>query len=391
MSVSDDALIMRGLLYDQYQSYENSRQIYARLFDKTEEEVYLFKEAKASLMGKTHMLHSIDRLKSWDNKHAEDLEVTRLLIPLYLSSNQFKFAKYQAEALIERSTKPVDLELASGPFLYMGEFTRALDLLKKVYTAQPTERILLGMTDIMDEYTHERTQAIQLLETYIRMHDYSTLALTKLLVLYTEEKNIDGLISTYKLLYLATQDKSIISKMIDIYAYKRDIDGATAFLEEVGEGDEILYELYKNKQAYDKALVVLDKCYAQDKDPRWFAEKGILIFESAKNYDDQKILNEVISLFDEAIKQGVDDSIYLNYYGYTLIDREIDIDKGIQIIKNALDQQPHNTYYLDSLAWGYYKKHECTKAYREMKKVVDEEGLEQEEIKAHWDAIKQCK
>jgi len=48
-------------------------------------------------------------------------------------------------------------------------------------------------------------------------------------------------------------------------------------------------------------------------------------------------------------------------------------------------------YYLDSLAWGYYKERDCDKAYKMMKRVVDEEGLEEPEIIEHWDAIKQCK
>ena len=69
----------------------------------------------------------------------------------------------------------------------------------------------------------------------------------------------------------------------------------------------------------------------------------------------------------------------------------MDVAKGMEIIEDALVQQPDNTYYLDSLAWGYYKKRECNKAYQLMKKVVDIEGLKQSEIIEHWDAIKQCK
>jgi hypothetical protein len=63
----------------------------------------------------------------------------------------------------------------------------------------------------------------------------------------------------------------------------------------------------------------------------------------------------------------------------------------MKIIEDALVQQPNNTYYLDSLAWGYYKKHECKKAYELMKRVVEEEGLEEEEIIEHWNAIRKCK
>jgi len=391
MKISDDELIIRGLLYDEYRAYDDARQVYGKLFDKTNAEIYLFKEATASLLGKTHMYDSIKRLKAWDNTHPDTPEVQRLLIPLYLTVNQVGSAKIQAEYLIERSSNPIDLELASNPFLYAGEFKRALALLSKVYEAMPREMILLRMADIMDEYTHERKRAIQLLETHRRMNISSNDVLIKLLVLYSKEKDINGLLETYKALYEQDKDDKVLTKIIDIYAYQRNITAAIAFLEKHHTGDTILYDLYKNKKLFKKALKLADRQYTKTKDARWLAEKGILLFENAKNKNDKKMIAEVIATFDKALHLGVDDSIYLNYYGYTLIDKEIDIKKGMKIIEDALKQQPDNTYYLDSLAWGHYKEHECTQAYKLMKKVVDEEGLEEQEIIDHWRAIKQCK
>ena len=392
MVISDDELIMRGLLYDEYRAYENSRQVYASLFDATNAEVYLFKEATASLLGKTHMEESIQRLKKWNITHPDALESHRLLIPLYLTCNKVDLAKSEAENLLERSKNPVDIELASNPFLYTGEFKRALTLLNKVYEAMPKEMVLLRMADIMDEYTGERKKAIQLLETHRRIGTSSSKEiLAKLLVMYSKDKDIDGLMETYKALYELDQDYATLAKIIDTYAYKRDVNGAIAYLEQQKAGSDILYELYKGKELFDKALVIAQKRFAKSKDPIWLAEKAILLFENAKDKDDTQMINEVVSHFEKAIALGVDDSIYLNYYGYTLIDKGVDIEKSMDIIQNALLQQPNNTYYLDSLAWGHYKKHECLKAFNLMKQVVLEEGLEEVEIVEHWDAIKQCK
>ena len=391
MNISDDELIIRGLLYDEYKAYNDARQIYGYLFDKTNVEVYLFKEARASLLGQTHMRNSIKRLKEWNNTHPNAPEVQRLLIPLYLTINQITSAKTEAEDLIERSSNPMDLELASNTFLYAGEYKRALSLLTKSYHTLPTENVLLRMVDIMDQYTGERKRAIQLLETHRRMNKSSNEILAKLLVLYSKEKDINGLLETYTTLYGQTKDKKILSKIIDIYVYQRDINGAISFLEKHSVGEMILYDLYKNKKLFNKALKLAQNQYKKTKDARWLAEKGILLFEKAKDKNDKKMIADVVSTFDKALRLGVDDSIYLNYYGYTLIDKEVDIKKGMKIIKDALKQQPDNTYYLDSLAWGYYKEHQCKKAYKLMKKVVDEEGLEEDEISDHWHAIRQCK
>ena len=69
LTITEDELIIRGILYDEYKAYENSYQVYKRLFDETGTEVYLFKEATASLLSRKHIVESIDRLKIWDEKY----------------------------------------------------------------------------------------------------------------------------------------------------------------------------------------------------------------------------------------------------------------------------------------------------------------------------------
>ncbi len=390
--ISEDSLIIQGLLFDEYKAYENSRRVFAKLYDDTGAKEYLFREMTASLLSGKHIENSIKRLRSWDEKNPDTLEVKRLLIPLYLTNQQVNEAKIEAEYLIERSTEAKDLDLASNPYLYSGEFKKALELLDKAYKKTSNEDVLLRMTVVMDEYTNERKKAIQLLETHRRMNVVNSNQLFyKLLSLYIKENDIDGVLEIYKVLYDKDEQEKYLAKIIEAYVYKRDIDGAISFLEENKVGDTTLYELYKSKKYFDKALKLTNKLYKKYNDAKWLAEKAVLTYENAVDKNDKKMIDKVVAYFDKAISLGVDDSIYLNYYGYTLIDKEINVKKGMKIISDALVQQPDNTYYLDSLAWGYYKENDCKKAYKMMKKVVDREGLEEPEIAEHWDLIQKCK
>mgnify|MGYP000262175730 CR=1 FL=1 len=355
MQISEDELIIRGLLYDEYKAYDNSYQVYKKLFDDTGEEVYLFREATAALMSRNHISESITRLKSWDDKYPGKIEVRRLLIPLYLTIRQVENAKKEADYLLEQSKELIDLDLASNSHLYAGNFKRALELLTGIYEVRPRESILLRMSEIMDQFTNERLKAIQILETHRRMNITSNDVYLKLLELYQKERDVDGILETYKALYTQDDNELYLKKIIDVYIYKRDIDSAIAFLEKTKAKDELLYELYKTKRYFVKALALSDKLYSEDKDSKWIAEKGVLLFENSEDKNDKKMIEDVISHFEKAIALGNDDSIYLNYYGYTLIDKEVNVKKGIDVIENALIQQPDNMYYLDSLAWGYYK------------------------------------
>ncbi len=389
--ISEDELIVRGLVYSEYRAYESSRQVFQKLFDMTGEKTYLFKEVTSSLLGRTHIPESIARLKRFDKTHPDMLEVKRLLIPLYLTNQQLGEAKYEAEYLLERSDKAEDLDLASNPYLYSGEFNKALNLLQKAYEKTFNENVLLRMAAIMDEYTGERKRAIQLLETHRRMHLVkSNDVYFKLLTLYVKENDVDGVLSTYQALYENDRNDEYLDKILKAYAFKGDVDGAIAFLEKKQAALKTLFGLYKAKKAYDKALALARKMYKKDEDPKWLAEIAILTYEKAKNKNDKAMIARMVKTFDKALSLGVDDSIYLNYYGYTLIDKDIDVKKGMQILENALKQQPDNTYYLDSLAWGYYKEKSCKKAYELMQKVVAQEGLKEPEIAEHWEKIKAC-
>jgi tetratricopeptide (TPR) repeat protein len=147
--------------------------------------------------------------------------------------------------------------------------------------------------------------------------------------------------------------------------------------------------LYIESKAFDKADRLSRKLMVETNDPKWYAESAMSLYESSTDKNDKAMLDEVVKRFEIAMEKGIENTIYLNYYGYTLIDKDIDVKKGMKIIEKALVEQPDNSYYLDSLAWGNYKLGSCKKALKLMKRVVEIEGLEEEEIRTHWDAIRQ--
>ncbi|MDQ7085056.1 MAG: hypothetical protein Q9M36_09025 [Sulfurovum sp.] len=390
MPLSEDELIIRGIFYDEYHLYKNSYKVYKKLFDETQAEVYLLKEATSALLAQEYIVQSISRLKDWTRRHNDTIEVQRLLIPLYLTARQVNNAQIEAELLLKDSQEVLDFDLASNAFLYAGNVTEALDLLHKIYKKMPQESVLLRIAEIMDEFIGERIKAIQLLEMHRRMHTVSSPLYEKLLLLYQKEKDIEGIFSMYKMMYAQDKQEEYLHQIIDVYVYKHHMKGAIDFLEKDKIKSELLYQLYKIEKEFVKAISLADTLYNIDKNAKWIAEKGVLIFENAKDKNDKKMIDDVLMYLEKSILLGNDDSIYLNYYGYTLIDKEINIPKGMKIIQDALIQQPDNTYYLDSLAWGYYKEGNCQKAYNLMKRVVAEEGLVEEEIKEHWSAIRDC-
>jgi tetratricopeptide (TPR) repeat protein len=388
-----DELIIRGIFYNNHQMYNYSRAIYDELYSRTKLDDFLFNKANASLLSGNDIDTSILELENHKSKSQQkDIISKRLLISLYLFKGDMKQAKKILENLLDISKTSRDYELASTVFLYEGNYKKALNLLNKSYTLKHQEETLLQIANIMLNYTYEYKKAIQLLEMHRRMNIISSKEVFKMLVeLYVKTNDINGVLQTYKALYIIEPKEMYLAKIVDAYVYMADFKGAIGFFEDNKPKDKILFDLYQHEKMYQKAIKFATEAYRRTHDPSWLAKKAIITYESAKDKKDLKMIKKLISYFDRAIKEGADDSSYFNYYGYTLIDSDIDIQKGIDYIKKALAQQPNNAYYIDSLAWGYYKINQCKKAYKLMKEISSKEIEETIELKEHFEAIKKCK
>jgi len=390
--ISQDELIIRGIFYEEHYMYNSAYAIYDELYTQDKIDAFLFKMAKASMLSGNHVKSTIKLLEQWEKKHKGKLKAKRFLVSLYMQVDDISKAKKISKELLELSSNPVDYELVSNIYAYNGEYKKALKLLNKAYDKQHKESTLLLIVSIMQDYTKEYKKAIQLLEMHRRINLIVSNSLYKKLIeLYVKTNDIDGVLQTYKALYKQDPKDIYLSKIVDAYIYKADFDGAIKFFEENKPDDEILFDLYRHQKLYHKALKFATKKYEQTQDASWLAKRAIVRFEGAKNKQDKSMLKNVMKDFDDAIKNGVDDSSYYNYYGYLLIDNNKDVKKGIELITKALNQQPNNAYYIDSLAWGYYKIHQCKKAYKLMKDIPTQEIEDTIELKEHFDIIQKCK
>jgi tetratricopeptide (TPR) repeat protein len=73
------------------------------------------------------------------------------------------------------------------------------------------------------------------------------------------------------------------------------------------------------------------------------------IYEREKRYD----LAE--EQFKKVLAMNPVNAAAANYLGYMLADRGVRLEESVQYIRKALDLEPNNGAYLDSLGWAYYK------------------------------------
>ncbi|TPW32390.1 tetratricopeptide repeat protein [Martelella alba] len=61
----------------------------------------------------------------------------------------------------------------------------------------------------------------------------------------------------------------------------------------------------------------------------------------------------------------------LNYLGYSWIDQGINLDKGLDMIKTAVDKRPDDGYIVDSLGWAYFRLGRFDDAANELEHAVE--------------------
>src|SRR6202011_1719818 len=62
----------------------------------------------------------------------------------------------------------------------------------------------------------------------------------------------------------------------------------------------------------------------------------------------------------------------LNYLGYMLAERGERLDESVRVLKRALELEPENGSFLDSLGWAYYKADKLDLAEANLKRAADQ-------------------
>ena len=99
------------------------------------------------------------------------------------------------------------------------------------------------------------------------------------------------------------------------------------------------------EQALDKAEQLSSK--QDDKEYVWFLRGST--FERQKRYA------EAEEQFKRVIVSDPQHAMALNYLGYMLADQNTKLDEAFGYIKRALDIDPNNGAYLDSIGWAYFR------------------------------------
>ena len=104
----------------------------------------------------------------------------------------------------------------------------------------------------------------------------------------------------------------------------------------------------------------------RDNEMTWFLLGAI--------YERQKFFDRAETEFKKALAVNPKSAAVLNYYGYMLGDLGIRLDEAQSLVQRALDEDPYNGAYLDSLGWVYFKQNKLADAEATLRKALERDS-----------------
>jgi tetratricopeptide (TPR) repeat protein len=120
--------------------------------------------------------------------------------------------------------------------------------------------------------------------------------------------------------------------------------------------------LWGKKKEYEKALEFFRRSIAIT--PQYYQAyrtSGFVYTELGRD-------DEAMEMYDLAIRYGGGDAKVYNNLGYILVDKGIEMQRGIALLEKAVKKRPKNYEFLDSLGWGYYKQGRLEEARKMLRK-----------------------
>ncbi len=95
-----------------------------------------------------------------------------------------------------------------------------------------------------------------------------------------------------------------------------------------------------------------------------------LRFQLGAIYERQSEFGAAEEEFKKILENNPDDADVLNYLGYMLVDRGVRLEEATEYIQRAVELDPYNGAYLDSLGWAYFKQADWEQAEVYLQKAI---------------------
>ncbi len=360
---NERTLIALGQAYEQVHDYKNAAEALQKAMEMQPDNPRLQKGLANDLMLSDQMEEALALFQKLGAEEPTDIQLKLRVAEIYRVKHDYAMA---AEALKKaKAINPQDMEVRY-------EEVRLLEAQSKYTEAITLLKTLVDETNKAKYSAGESAARATLLE--------------ELASLYRSTSQYTEAVDTYrKAAALSKEDAPSISlQIIDTYraakntsALNKEVDAAAADLRSrMGSKADtssllMLASIYEKAKNYTKETEALDEA---EKVAGSAKDKMNVYFQRGAMWERQKKIDLAEAQFRKVLAIDPEHAGALNYLGYMLVDHGVKVEEATQMIKKAVELEPDNGAYLDSLGWAYYQQGKFDEAEGLLVKALDKIG-----------------
>jgi tetratricopeptide (TPR) repeat protein len=311
----------------------------------------------------------------------DDLEAREKRAQIFIIQNDWDSASKEFKYIIEKPDVPLEVKVNIGATYFAKSFTdsTALPIAKEFFesidkdTTNWQVKLYLGAIALnegndslaIENFKYVTENASWHVESWIRLgglyfdnrrYEDAEIMMRKAVELFPNEFAVNLILG----LSLAQQNKPLESKDY----LKKAVELNPSDVNSLSAYGFTLSQLQENEEAveYLKRALRLDP-----NNVNMLGQLGLI-------YNNLKMMAESDSLYEQALQIDPQNALINNNYAYSLSERDLELERSLEMIEIAMAADSSNSSYLDTYGWIFFKLEDYDKAYYYIKKAIAVDG-----------------
>jgi len=363
-----------GYTYEQQKNYKNAIDAYRHAIELDRDNLDSIRGLADSLLNDNQTDAALDQYKIVAEANPEDAKTYIQIAEIYRRKGKFDLALEnlkKAGSMVQDSAE-VSYNIAAV-YQAQGRFDEAAqvlqDLLKKSekpdnsYSQEEKDRrsVFLERLGAVERDNNNDPAALETFRAMLTLGDENAVrGYQEIIDTYREEKQWQQATDVAKEAVGKLPKENDLRmvyalQLADMGQADEGLQQVKSLLKGTSDDREIyitltqMYTRLKRWQDAEDALNKLDQLSAKPE------EKQYANFLRGSVLERQKQYGPAEDSFRKVLAGNPQDAATLNYLGYMLADRGVKLDEALTLVKKAVDLDPTNGAYLDSLGWAYFK------------------------------------
>lgn len=334
------------------------------------------------------LVESLFRYKKYDEAMAivddilktfpDDLDARERKAQIYLALDKWKEASAEYQALFDQEDISLEAKVRIGAAYFAESFrdSSLLAVAKNLFIQLDNDttdwqiKMYLGAVYLSE---NQDTLALKYFSEVIDLAPWNVEAWIRMGGIYFDNARYDDAITLLNNCIDRFPQDFAINFLLGIsYAQSAKYEDAKIYLGKsikLNDNDPNALSAYgfalSQLKENDTALIYLKKALILDPENINVLGQIGLIYDGLGNYEDSD------NYYSRAIRIDSNDATVNNNYAYSLSKRKINLDVALLLAQKAIEKEPENSAFLDTIGWVYFALENYSKAIEYIQKAVD--------------------